>query len=947
MTTPIMKEVIQALYPPRPTASRRRVRRSSSSISTTSASAPSSSAYGTTTMTQKGSTSASAPTAASPTILMSISPSTSYGTSTPKRKGPKSRFSPLLLEYGEEHLNDWAVCASSSPLDGNSPYNNNNDNNMTSRMKETEGRLRLCSHSIVFEPRHSSRGIVRVPFRYMMGCPFLTGVGAASTYFVDNIVSNHDAIHRDNNINGNSGNDNYQNGKLISNANMGVTQVILRSERHIVMKENNVIGPFQHVQLPMEFKFTFLHSSPSVMISLTKQLYDAELQSQIATATANAISPLKKISFAPNVEFEKKSPSKSSGSNTKNNSNKVNTNATHSTGSMTPQQRKQIQIRNILGPAMERPFDPTNFLHVRERPLTPNLRCSLKTPLLSQRGCAIVTDGNFYFQPIGSCVPGAACAVGGYATGSSGKAQIWSFEDMRAIARRYDGMKDRGLEIYLAVHEGGGGGFGLSRNGGSVSGYGCDENFSSRIGNDSPYPTSHSSSADRREYTLPKSSYYSILLTFESTEVRERVLRLLSQRPTYSRSSPSSQLQLPLPCHTDRSFVESALELWQAGQLDNFEYLLVLNSAAGRSFHDLSRYPIFPWVLSNYGEQGDDDEDCDDDSIALDLNDASCFRDLTKPIGALNEERFEDFRKRYEGMVQQQKLQSQQQQQQQHQSSQRNNLHDTPFMYGTHYSSPGYVLYYLLRVMPEHMLCLQSGKFDVPDRLFHSIHDSYKSILRNPGDVKELIPEFFDPDCFDFLINSMGLQLGNLQTGERVNDVILPPWASSAKDFLRQNREALESDHCTKHLPKWIDLIFGVTSRGTRAKEARNLFHPTSYLGPADMDGMQSEEQRNQAELQATEFGIIPDQLFCKEHPGKNIRLDNQSNSGEWQNLEDIIMPDYLRQSYGVGDGNTVSRITLKQQLHGRDGLSPAREDDLSSTAGMDLHAFSHSLSVE
>ncbi len=461
------------------------------------------------------------------------------------------------------------------------------------------------------------------------------------------------------------------------------------------------------------------------MISLTKQLYDAELHSHIASAaaTSHAVSsPSKKISFAPDVEFERKSPSKTNDNNPFGNVDKAvddvanncnsNTVAIDSTRPMTPQQRKQIQIDNILGPAMDRPFDPTNFLRVRELPLTSNLRCSLKSPLLSQRGCAIVTDGNFYFQPIGSCVPGATAAsgggfVGGHAAGSSGKAQVWSFEDMRAIARRYDGMKDRGLEIYLAVHEGGGGGFGLSGNGGNSIGDGSGNKLSSTIGSSSTsYPTS-SSPLDQRAYNVPKSSYYSILLAFESTEVRERVFRLLSQRSSSSISSPSSRLKLPLPCHTDRSFVESALELWQAGQLDNFEYLLVLNSAAGRSFHDLSRYPIFPWVLSNYGEE-EDDGDCDDDSIALDLDDASCFRDLSKPIGALNEERFEDFRKRYESMVQQQKLQSQQQQQ--YQSSQRNNLHDAPFMYGTHYSSPGYVLYYLLRVMPEHMLCLQSGE---------------------------------------------------------------------------------------------------------------------------------------------------------------------------------------------------------------------------------------------
>jgi factor associated with neutral sphingomyelinase activation len=32
------------------------------------------------------------------------------------------------------------------------------------------------------------------------------------------------------------------------------------------------------------------------------------------------------------------------------------------------------------------------------------------------------------------------------------------------------------------------------------------------------------------------------------------------------------------------------------------------------------------------------------------------------------------------------------------------------FLYGTHYSCAAYVLYYLVRSMPEQMLCLQNGK---------------------------------------------------------------------------------------------------------------------------------------------------------------------------------------------------------------------------------------------
>lgn len=51
---------------------------------------------------------------------------------------------------------------------------------------------------------------------------------------------------------------------------------------------------------------------------------------------------------------------------------------------------------------------------------------------------------------------------------------------------------------------------------------------------------------------------------------------------------------------------------------------------------------------------------------------------------------------------------------------------------GTHYSTPGYVLHYLVRVAPEYMLCLQNGKFDAPDRMFHNMLGTWQSCLQNP-----------------------------------------------------------------------------------------------------------------------------------------------------------------------------------------------------------------------
>lgn len=721
--------------------------------------------------------------------------SLSFGTS-PKRAVNKGRFSELLLEHGEKHLQDWAVTASSS----SSSLNKNSSNSY--QMKKLEGRLRLCSQSIVFEPRHSSRGIIRIPFRFMSACPSTTSIA--------------------------------------DNNNNNATVVTLRADRYVILKANNVIAPYEHIQSSpsTEFRFTFVHSSPQMMIALTQEIFNAE------TNNSNVSKSIPSVSFAADVTFDDSAPPI------------IPLPSPTSSSSFAHEKRNQI-IEQITELAMENNlFDTTNLLHIHERPLTPVLRSSIKTPLLEEKGVVILTDYALYFQP--AILSGSAVVMssnhnaknGTGRSGGGGRAHMWCIEDFVALARRYDGLKDRGMEIYLAKLEGG------------------------------------------------KASHYSVLLTFDSTESRERLIHLISKQCSASRP-------LPIPCYTDRNFVESVVELWLSNQLSNFEYLLLLNSAAGRSFHDLSRYPVFPWVLSSYG-----DED------TLDLTNSNNFRDLSKPIGALNEERFESFKKRYESMVQQQKSSH-------GSAAQQNNHHqDAPFMYGTHYSAPGYVLFYLLRVMPEHMLCLQNGKFDVPDRLFYSLQSTYESILSNNADLKELIPEFYDPDCFDFLINSMGLQLGNLQTGERVDDVILPSYAKTPKDFLRKNRAALESDHCTKNLPKWIDLIFGVSSRGTRAKTARNLFHPTSYLGPADLDAMHSDDEKNRAEIQATEFGIVCDKLFRKEHPGK----------GEsWEGSEGLVMTDVLRDSYYYGLGSSDRSAKKEHVAVSTDGF--LLEDDIGVPA--------------
>jgi hypothetical protein len=74
---------------------------------------------------------------------------------------------------------------------------------------------------------------------------------------------------------------------------------------------------------------------------------------------------------------------------------------------------------------------------------------------------------------------------------------------------------------------------------------------------------------------------------------------------------------------------------------------------------------------------------------------------------------------------------------------------------------------------------MQGGQWDAPDRLFSSINHMWDSLLSPTSctDIKESIPEFYYLPFF--LKNTNNIDLGIRQSGELVNDVILPPWAKN------------------------------------------------------------------------------------------------------------------------------------------------------------------------
>ena len=302
-----------------------------------------------------------------------------------------------------------------------------------------------------------------------------------------------------------------------------------------------------------------------------------------------------------------------------------------------------------------------------------------------------------------------------------------------------------------------------------------------------------------------------------------------------------------------------ATRKWLKGEISNFHYLMLVNTMAGRTFNDLTQYPVFPWVIADYTSE------------ELDLTDPRSFRDLTKPMGCQTPQRQAEFKERFQSFAEM------------------GDQNSPAFHYGTHYSSAMIVTSYMIRLQPfvKSYLLLQGGNFDHPDRLFYSIEKAWNSASRdNMTDVRELVPEFFYLP--EFLTNSNGYEFGSRQgNGGKIDGVALPRWAhGDPKVFIAKNREALESDYVSSHLHQWIDLIFGQKQRGEAALEATNVFHYLSYRGAKNLDEINDPIERLATIGIIHNFGQTPHQVFQRPHPQ---REESKHRSKKLDTLADTL----------------------------------------------------------
>uniref|UniRef100_A0A8D3BNT2 Neurobeachin n=1 Tax=Scophthalmus maximus TaxID=52904 RepID=A0A8D3BNT2_SCOMX len=416
-------------------------------------------------------------------------------------------------------------------------------------------------------------------------------------------------------------------------------------------------------------------------------------------------------------------------------------------------------------------------------PVVLSTPAQLVAPVVVARGTLSITTTEIYFEvdEDDSTFKNTEAKVLAYSEGLHGK---WMFSEIRAVFSRRYLLQNTGLEVFMANRT-------------SVM-----FNF--------PDPAT----VKRVVYSLPR---VGVGTSYGLPQARR--ISLATPRQLFKSSNMTQR--------------------WQRREISNFEYLMFLNTIAGRTYNDLNQYPIFPWVLTNY------------DSEELDLTLPGNFRDLSKPIGALNPKRAAFYAERYETW---------------------DDDSTPPHHYTTLYSTAHSTLMWMLRIEPftTFFLNANDGKFDHADRSFSGIGRSWRNCQRDTADVKELIPEFYYlPEMF---VNSNEYELGVRDDGVPACDVELPAWAKKPEDFVRINRMALESEFVSCQLHQWIDLIFGYKQRGPEAVRGLNVFDFLSYEGAVTLDNLDP-AQREVIEMQIQLCGQVPSQLLIEPHPPRSSAM--------------------------------------------------------------------------
>ena len=353
----------------------------------------------------------------------------------------------------------------------------------------------------------------------------------------------------------------------------------------------------------------------------------------------------------------------------------------------------------------------------------------------------------------------------------------------------------------------------------------------------------------------------SYLFNFLKVDLCERVLTLFK----LIKESSTQLMTFTLITDPKKHFTDSNIKSkWEQEQLDTFQYLLLINKHASRSYNDLNQYPIIPWpfilananIISKYKVTNSTNTVI---TIPPSSNDVyPCTRYPEYPITIQFEDKLKSALEMYSTSLQE------------------NSKYGHHFR--LHYSTSAYVIFYLARMYPYTSLQikLQAGKFDSPNRQFNSIN-SLLEILFDNFDNRELIPELLT-SC-EYFYNTNCVAFGR-RTSDKllVNHLILPSQFKSPCEFVMTLRWTLNT-LLKARVHKWIDIIFGEKQFAEKGKKEGVFLYPKSTYAQKMNLLMKVEKYRNKeyelneiaskvmnAKVKVLCFGQTPLKLFDNAH---------------------------------------------------------------------------------
>ena len=209
---------------------------------------------------------------------------------------------------------------------------------------------------------------------------------------------------------------------------------------------------------------------------------------------------------------------------------------------------------------------------------------------------------------------------------------------------------------------------------------------------------------------------------------------------------------------------------WVNCELSTFDYLMILNTLAGRRMKDPSHYPVFPWVV-DFTKADGGYRDFTKSKYRLCKSDAQLDITYNQPASLIKD---------VTGSVP-------------------HHISHDPLTAITYYV-------YVSRRISKETLCKHVRSRWVPDEYPSSMERLYA------WTPEECIPEFYsDPMIFQSIHSDL-------------HDLKIPSWTETPEDFVKYHRSVLESPFVSQRLNDWIDLVFGYKLSGMASIDSKNVY---------------------------------------------------------------------------------------------------------------------------